>query len=199
MAFALFVTFARYGNAYSLMPARHDKMRGGRRTMLALRAAKTLAVATMALLVSLVAFGNITDYDTNFAFVQHVLLMDTIFPNATIRYRAITNPALHHAAYAAIIAAEVLMAVLCWIGAFRLLRHLRDTGQGFNQAKRTAIAGLMLGFLLWQVGFIALGGEWFGMWMSSQWNGIPSAFRYSVMTLGVLIFLSLPDSDISEP
>jgi predicted small integral membrane protein len=26
--------------------------------------------------------------------------MDTIFPNATIRYRAITNPALHHAAYA---------------------------------------------------------------------------------------------------
>ena len=48
-------------------------------------------------------------------------------------------------------------------------------------------------------GFIALGGEWFGMSMSQQWNGIPSAFRYLVMTLGVLIFLSLPDPDISEP
>jgi len=48
-----------------------------------------LAVAAVAVLVSLVAFGNLTDYDTNFAFVQHVLLMDTIFPNATIRYRAI--------------------------------------------------------------------------------------------------------------
>ena len=108
-------------------------------------------------------------------------------------------PALHHAAYALIIAAEALTAALCWIGSFHLLRHLRDTGQGFNRAKRTAIAGLMLGFLLWQVGFIALGGEWFGMWMSPQWNGIPSAFRYLVMTLGVLIFLSLPDPDISEP
>src|SRR5215203_3203570 len=73
--------------------------------MLVLRASKTMAVAVaaMGLLVSLVAFGNLTDYDTNFAFVQHVLLMDTTFPSSTIRYRAITNPALHHAAYALII------------------------------------------------------------------------------------------------
>jgi predicted small integral membrane protein len=166
--------------------------------MLVLRASKTMAVAVIALLVSLVAFGNLTDYDTNFAFVQHVLLMDTTFPSSTIRYRAITNPVLHHAAYALIIAAEVLTAALCWMGALQLLRHIGDTGQGFNRAKRTAIAGLTVGFLLWQVGFLAIGGEWFGMWMSQQWNGIPSAFRYLVMTLGVLIFLSLPDHDTSE-
>jgi predicted small integral membrane protein len=166
--------------------------------MLVLRASKAITVAAMGLLVSHVAFGNITDYETNFAFVQHVLLMDTTFPSSTIHYRAITNPALHHAAYAGIIAAEVLTAALCWMGAFQLFRHLRDTGQRFNQAKRTATAGLTLGFFLWQVGFIALGGEWFGMWMSQQWNGIPSAFRYLVMTLAVLIFLSLPDHDISE-
>jgi predicted small integral membrane protein len=166
--------------------------------MLVLRASKTMAVAVIALLVSLVAFGNLTDYDTNFAFVQHVLLMDTTFPSSTIRYRAITNPVLHHAAYALIIAAEVLTAALCWMGALQLLRHIGDTGQGFNCAKRTAIAGLTVGFLLWQVGFLAIGGEWFGMWMSQQWNGIPSAFRYLVMTLGVLIFLSLPDHDTSE-
>jgi predicted small integral membrane protein len=166
--------------------------------MLVLRASKTMAVAVIALLVSLVAFGNLTDYDTNFAFVQHVLLMDTTFPSSTIRYRAITNPVLHHAAYALIIATEILTAALCWMGALQLLRHIGDTGQGFNRAKRTAIAGLTVGFLLWQVGFLAIGGEWFGMWMSQQWNGIPSAFRYLVMTLGVLIFLSLPDHDTSE-
>ena len=166
--------------------------------MLVLRAAKTMAVAATALLVSLVAFGNITDYDTNFAFVQHVLRMDTTFPNATIRYRAITDPALHHAAYALIIAAEVLTAALCWIGSFRLLRHIGDTGQGFNRAKRTAIAGLTVGFLLWLVGFMAVGGEWFGMWMSQQWNGVPSAFRYLMVTFGVVIFLSLPDPDLSN-
>ena len=166
--------------------------------MLVLRTSKAIAVAAIGLLVSLVAFGNLTDYDTNFAFVQHVLSMDTTFPSSTIRYRAISNPALHHAAYALIIAAEVLTATLCWIGSFHLFCRLRETGQRFNRAKRTAIAGLTVGFLLWQVGFIALGGEWFGMWMSPQWNGISSAFRYLVMTLGTLIFLSWPDHDISE-
>jgi len=68
--------------------------------MIALRAAKVALVAAVALFASLVTFGNLTDYNTNFAFVQHVLSMDTIFPFSTIRYRAITSPTLHHAAYA---------------------------------------------------------------------------------------------------
>jgi predicted small integral membrane protein len=63
------------------------------------------------------------------------------------------------------------------------------------QPEQTAVAGLTLGLMLWQVGFIAIGGEWFGMWMSQQWNGIPSAFRYLVMSLGVLIFVALPDAE----
>jgi predicted small integral membrane protein len=66
--------------------------------MLAIRIAKAALVAAVALLASLVSFGNLTDYGTNFAFVQHVLSMDTIYPFSTIRYRAITNPALHHVA-----------------------------------------------------------------------------------------------------
>ena len=48
--------------------------------MIALRAAKVVMVAAIALFASLVAFGNLTDYDTNTSFVQHVLSMDTIFP-----------------------------------------------------------------------------------------------------------------------
>ena len=37
-------------------------------------------VACNALYIFLVAVGNITDYDTNFAFVQHVLSQDPEFP-----------------------------------------------------------------------------------------------------------------------
>jgi hypothetical protein len=44
---------------------------------------KTAMVAAIALFASLVAFGNITDYGTNWAFVQHVLSMDTVFPTTT--------------------------------------------------------------------------------------------------------------------
>src|SRR5262245_32861788 len=138
--------------------------------MFALRAAKCVMVAAIALFATLVAFGNVTDYGTNFAFVQHVLSMDSIFPFSTIKYRAITNPALHHASYALIIAAEAATAVLCWIGAWALARRLRAEAAAFNRAKTYAVLGLTLGFLLWQVGFMSLGCVWFGMWHVWYWQ-----------------------------
>ena len=164
--------------------------------MLTIRAAKTIAVAAIALFASLVAFGNITDYGTNFAFVRHVLSMDTVFPSSTITYRAITSPALHHAAYAIIIAAEALTAAVCWIGAFALLRRLRAGAAAFNRAKAVSIAGLTVGFLTWQFGFMTVGGEWFGMWQSSKWNGVQSAFRFAVVIIAVLIFVAMRDEEI---
>ena len=164
--------------------------------MIAIRASKIVLVVAIALFASLVAFGNLTDYNTNFVFVQHVLSMDTVFPFSTIKYRAITSPALHVAAYALIIAAEMAIAVLCWIGAYILFRHVRADAATFNRAKTFAIFGLTLGLLLWQVGFMSIGGEWFGMWQSKEWNGVPSAFRFVVVILGVLIFVATPDAEV---
>lgn len=164
--------------------------------MIVLRAAKIAMVAAIALFATIVAFGNITDYGTNFAFVQHVLSMDSIFERSTIRYRAIESPALHHLAYAVIIATEALTALLCWMGAFALLRKLTADARAFNNAKTFAIAGLVLGFLLWQVGFMTIGGEWFGMWQSRSWDGVPSAFRFVMVITAVLIVVALPDGEI---
>jgi predicted small integral membrane protein len=166
--------------------------------MIAIRAAKVALVAAIALFASLVAFGNMTDYDTNFVFVQHVLSMDTIYPSSTITYRAITSPGLHHAAYAVIIAAEAATAVLCWIGAVVLVRHIRAGAAMFNRMKALAIIGLTLGFLVWQVGFMSIGGEWFGMWQSQQWNGVPSAFRFLMTIIAVLIFVAVPDRELDR-
>jgi len=166
--------------------------------MLAIRSAKIVLVAAVALHASLVAFGNVTDYGTNFAFVQHVLSMDTIFKNVTIGYRAITSPVLHHAAYALIIVAEAATAILCWIGAWRLFGRLRADAGAFNRAKPFAVCGLTLGLLVWQVGFITIAGEWFGMWMSQQWNGVPSAFRLVMILLAILIFVALPDGELDR-
>jgi len=166
--------------------------------MIAIRATKIALVAAIALFATLVAFGNATDYATNFAFVAHVLSMDTIFPGSHIGYRAIASPALHHLAYALIIAAEAATGLLCWIGAFALLRALRAGADAFHRAKAFAVLGLALGFLLWQVGFMTIGGEWFGMWQSQHWNGVPSAFRFVMVILGVLIFVALPDGELER-
>src|SRR5262249_40229607 len=166
--------------------------------MIAMRAAKAATVAAIALFASFVTFGNLTDYNTNFVFVEHVLSMDTIFPFSTIKYRAITNPALVHAAYALIIAMEAATAVLCWIGAGALAARVRADADTFNRAKSVAVVGLTLGFLLWQVGFMSIGGEWFGMWQSQQWNGVPSAFRFLITIIAVLIFVAIPDQELGR-
>ena len=90
------------------------------------RLSKILAVAAIAFFASLVVFGNISDYATNFAFVSHVMAMDTIYPTARITYRAIHTPALQHAFYALIIAAEAATALA---GNHNVLRQLRNLPQ----------------------------------------------------------------------
>lgn len=161
-----------------------------------IRISKVIIAAAIGLYASLVAFGNITDYGSNFAFVQHVLAMDTIFPEATIGYRAINNEIAHHVAYVLIIAAEVAMAVACWVGAARMFAMRAEPARVFNRSKAWAIAGLTIGFIVWQVGFMSVGGEWFGMWMSSTWNGLNSAFRVFITIMVAMIYIAMPDSEL---
>ena len=158
---------------------------------------KTALVGSIAFLLTLVVFNNLTDYEANFAFVSHVLSMDTTFKNPSVMWRAITNPALHHAAYASIIAWEALCAVLCIIGTVKLARAVRADAAAFSGAVAGANLGLTASLLLWLVGFIAVGGEWFLMWQSSTWNGQQAAFRFYMSILAVLIFVMQRDEELA--
>jgi predicted small integral membrane protein len=160
-----------------------------------MRMVKILGTASMGLLLGLFAFENLTDYNVNFQFVRHVLSMDTIFPDSAIQYRAITAPWAHHLAYALIIATEVVASAATWLGAWRMWKERHAPIVAFVQARRAAVFGLALGCALYFVGFMVVGGEWFGMWMSSQWNGIPSAFRFLVCLGGMLAFLGVREDD----
>jgi len=164
--------------------------------MAMMRLAKVAAVRALAAFALLVAYNNVVDYDSNYQFVRHVLSMDTIFPNSVLRSRAINSETIWRAAYALIIAAEALTGFLLALGAVMLLGRWRASAKLFNQAKRWAVAGLTLGFLLWCFGFIVVGGEYFAMWQSNTWNGVEGAFRFVTMILGVLIFVSLPDGEL---
>lgn len=162
---------------------------------MAIRYAKILLTLALAAFASMVAFNNITDYGSNFAFVQHVLSMDTTFPGNAAMYRSITTPWLWHAAYALIILGEALCALLLAWGALSLWRARHASGSDFNRAKARAISGLALGFVVWFFGFMVVGGEWFLMWQSHQWNGQEAAFKFYMAILGVLIFLNQADAD----
>jgi len=122
--------------------------------MRGLREIKALTVAGLALFPLVVAFDNITDYQTNFVFLEHVMSMDTTFPGNSLMYRAITSPMLHHLAYALIIAFEAATGlVLAW-GAIALWRARRASPAEFAAAKRWTAIGGFLGFLVWFGGFV---------------------------------------------
>lgn len=153
-----------------------------------IRLCKTALVATLALFFLLVAFGNLTDYGSNWAFVQHVLAMDTIFPDSTLTWRAITAPWAQQLAYWLIIAWEIATGLILALASLRLARGVCDAGR-FRAARPLAILGLTLGALLYGLGFIVVGGEWFAMWQSPTWNGQESAGRFLVL-IG-FVFLAL--------
>jgi predicted small integral membrane protein len=165
--------------------------------MMAARCAKIVMVFGLAAFGLLVAFDNVIDYPSNFAFVQHVLSMDTVFPGNTLKWRAITTPSMHHAAYIAIVVAELLTGLCFLVCGGKLLTTLRAPAATFHRAKAIGVIGATLGFAAWFIGFMVVGGEWFAMWQSPHWNGQESAFRFYMTLLAVLIFLMQPDGELA--
>lgn len=159
-----------------------------------IRLSKVLLIFAIAFFASLVVFNNVTDYGSNFTLVQHVFKMDTIFPDSQGFWRAIDSPEIHHSVYGLIILTEFIVAAFCWVGGFRLSKHIKDA-HTFDRSKNLSIIGLTLGMLLWFTGFMTIGGEWFLMWQSESANGQEAAFRLVVILGIVLIYLVQPDGE----
>ncbi|MCX3286760.1 DUF2165 domain-containing protein [Streptomyces sp. NEAU-H22] len=155
--------------------------------------AATLLTATIALYMALVAFGNITDFGTNQQFVRHVLAMDTTFKDEDLMWRAVTSQGLQDAAYVGIIVWETVAALVLIYGSWLWAR--RDD----LRARRMSTYGLLMVMLLFGAGFIAIGGEWFSMWQSKNWNGLDAATRIFLFSGVVLLVnqLSSPRAETS--
>jgi predicted small integral membrane protein len=151
------------------------------------RLSKTLLVLAAALHWTIVVFNNLVDHPTNLHYVQHVLSMDTVVEANRSSWRAIHNPAVQHAFYWLIILTEATAMTLLWWGGARLLRHLRS--DDFGAAKDRAVQGLTLVLLLFFSGFTSVGGEWFMMWQSTQWDGLNPAARLFAIHGLILVWL----------
>ena len=151
----------------------------------------TAAVAGYMLIV---VFNNLTDYGSNYAFVQGVLNMETTFPDNALKGRAIHSPVLHHLCYALIILWEFACAALCTVGSLRMLAQRTSTTSQWTQYKSPAALGLLLGLLLWLSAFLTVGGEWFVMWQSDIWSAGQDAAGRMFNIFGIcLIVLYLPE------
>jgi predicted small integral membrane protein len=159
------------------------------------RGLKTLMIGGVTLLCGLIVAANIYDPGTNLLFVQHVFSMDTIIPVSAMADHAISIPLVWRIGFWLIVAGEGLTTVLFALGAVELFRARNGAARDFHQAKRFVFAGAGCGFVVWFIGFLAVGGEWFAMWQSQVWDGQPAAFRFIASILLVLIFVAQPDAE----
>jgi predicted small integral membrane protein len=162
-------------------------------TLFLFRIAKTISVAAIGLMAALIVIGNITDYYTNYFFVEHVMKMDTTFPASHVHYRSINSPIIYNAGYILIILMETMMAFFCLGGSWRMFRNFKSHPSVFHTSKNWAVAGIITGILIWFLGFEVIGGEWFSMWQSATWNGLAAAERVNSFLFFVLILLHLRD------
>jgi predicted small integral membrane protein len=160
------------------------------------RIAKLVSVFAIGVMSLLILLGNITDYYTNYHFVEHVLKMDATFPDSHIHYRSIHNAVFFHAAYVFIILMELLMSVCCLWGSWLLFRNLKSDPATFHRSENWSVAGLIIGIVVWFFGFEVVGGEWFAMWQSSSWNGLTSAERIVSFLVLSLILLQFKDEPL---
>ena len=156
------------------------------------RLIKSALVLALGGFTAIIAINNLTHYDMNFRFVQHVMSMDTVFPAFRDSTRAITDEKLHHLSYQLIISIELAVAFLCTLSGILMCKNIRKPDH-YRSAKTLALYGLSGGFGLWFVGFMLVGGEWFMMWQSKFWNGQQAAFRISLIMLLALIFIAQPE------
>jgi predicted small integral membrane protein len=158
-----------------------------------IRASKALLLCAFAFFYTLVVFNNLTDPNSNLAFVRHVLLMDTTFPGNNGMWRAIHAPSVPLLFFASIILWEIATGVLCWWAGIRLLLNLRASAAVFNRAKKMAVIALTLSLLMWLLAFLTVGSEWFLMWQSKLWNGQEAASRMFNVAGILLLYLVMPD------
>jgi predicted small integral membrane protein len=154
-----------------------------------------LLLAAIGFYYALVVFNNVTDFDSNYQFVRHVLSMDSTFPGNRGMWRAVPSPTIHLAFYLGIITWEIVTTILLGWGVVRMARTRRSSARAFNEAKRIGLIGLMLSMLMWLVAFLSIGGEWFLMWQSHTWNGQDAAFRMFAVVGIVMLIVLQPDAE----
>ncbi|MCB1273608.1 MAG: DUF2165 domain-containing protein [Leucobacter sp.] len=142
-----------------------------------------------------VLMGNLMDYDSNYQFVKHVLSMDTTFEGNALMWRAITEPWVWTVGYIGIIVAEAAFAVCGIVGGIKLFLARNAEAATFNRARRLGYVTYGIGFLIWFIGFIVIGSEWFAMWQSSIWNGKDTAMPLAILWAAFAVLLSQNDPD----
>jgi predicted small integral membrane protein len=150
------------------------------------RVAASIVVLMAAAYFLVVAFDNITNptnpTGSNWPFIEGVLSGDGTPPDNGFEWRFIDATWFHVLAYIGVIVGETLAAIGLIIGGVLGLR--RSGGRdAWEASQRWTLLGALFGLLVFFLGFMTIGGNWFVMYENSKWNGLEPAFQNTVTTL----------------
>lgn len=142
---------------------------------------KIVLSLTTAVVMSIVVLNNLQDKHNGLTYTAHTLNM-TYVPDGPLKYRSINDRRYVIGAYTIVVIWEALIALMAAVGA--LLMCMKRSA-GLSLAKLAH----MLGALLFFGAFRGIAGQWFMMWQSGSFNGLPDAHRMLQWMLAVLVLL----------
>ena len=160
------------------------------------RIAKFILLCSAAIFYFITVFNNIADYSANLRFIQNVAGMTDTF-NDTLLWRRMESDFMHWLLYIVIIGWELLAGVLCVYAAFLMWKYRKEAVL-FKRAIAAGMIAHVFSLLLWYFAFIIIGGQWFLMWQSENWNGQDAAFRMIGITGLILLFHGLYPDDLKD-
>jgi predicted small integral membrane protein len=150
------------------------------------RVVASLVVLMAAAYFLIVAFDNISNptnpTGSNWPFVEGVLSGDGTPPGNGFEWRFIDASWFQVMAYIGIIAGETLAAIGLIVGGILGLRR-SGARDAWELGQRWTLLGALFGLLVFFLGFITVGGNWFVMYENAKWNGLEPAFQNTVTTL----------------
>lgn len=132
--------------------------------------------------------NNLSDFSgTVETAVKPMLAMTDTYGNPAQTWRAITAPWAAPVALVAITAMETLAGVLAFWSIGLMIRDFREPSYVFQSAKAPGIYGCLVAILVWGVGFMVVGGDWFLSWQGK--DGIMGQLGGLVYALPAMVAL----------
>lgn len=144
-----------------------------------------------AVTAAVAALNNLTAPGANLDFVRHIMTMDTTNRDRGVRWREVRSPALHRAAFAAILVCELAVAALGLAGSFFLAVNLTAGAEAWESAKLFGYLAFLAALAVWFLIIQVVGAEWYVSWQSEKWNAIRDSIRINLITVAGIIILRL--------
>ena len=144
-------------------------------------------IGTMGLLFFL---GNLFNLETAYSVVSFVV-SGAEQPYYKILGPVVTSSWLTWLALFTIMASELVIGVLGFLGAFQMIQHRSGSSDDFNASKSYAVYAGILGMFVWYGFFVIVGEGYFHMWQTEIGLGsVEGAFRYGTICAVLMFYIS---------